>query len=93
MRRYERHCGTAIVHPREDPDLDKEFWGLLGGKPAQINPAVPDDVPNEDENMAYALWEVKQDDSKKVKVTEVKDRPLKRAHLDSTNVYILETHK
>ena len=93
MRRYERHCGSAIVHPREDADLDNEFWGILGGKPAQINPAVPDDVPTEDENLAYSLWEIKQDENKKVSCTEIKDRPLKRSMLDTTNVYILETHK
>ena len=49
MRKSERHCKAEIYFPREDDKVDEEFWGHLGGKPATINPATPDDeVENDD---------------------------------------------
>jgi hypothetical protein len=49
MRRYERHCKSEIYFCKEDEATDAEFWGFLGGKPAEIKPAVPDDVPTDDQ--------------------------------------------
>lgn len=34
---------AEIFFPKEDADVDAEFWGYLGGKPANINPATPDE--------------------------------------------------
>ena len=34
MRKSERHAQAEILFPREDDTVDKEFWDLLGGKPA-----------------------------------------------------------
>lgn len=92
MRRYERHCKSEVVFCRDDPAIDAEFWGVLGGKPAQIKPAVPDDVPTDDEQLMHKLFEIKAEGGK-VNMNEITERPLKKAMLDTTNVYILETYK
>jgi hypothetical protein len=42
MRKFERHCKADIIFPNEDAEIDEEFWGHLGGKPAVINPPTPD---------------------------------------------------
>jgi len=42
LRKFERHCHADIIFPREDPQVDADFWNLLGGKPAKINAPVPD---------------------------------------------------
>ena len=44
IRRDEKHCRAEIRYPREDDQKDLEFWTILGGKPAQINPPTPDEV-------------------------------------------------
>ena len=59
MRRYERHCKSDIFYPKEDAEIDAEFWGFLGGKPAKINPAKPDDVVEDDAYLKYSLWQIK----------------------------------
>ena len=42
---------NATVHyPQTEPgEIEEAFWAALGGKPAKINPAVPDDVPQASE--------------------------------------------
>jgi hypothetical protein len=40
----------------------------------------------------HKLFEIKEEGNK-VNVTEITERPLKKAMLDTTNVYILETYK
>ena len=43
--RFDEHKGKAEIRfPRENETHDAEFWTVLGGKPAKINPAVPDDA-------------------------------------------------
>jgi hypothetical protein len=34
MRKAERHCAAEIYFPKENEAVDKEFWDILGGKPA-----------------------------------------------------------
>jgi hypothetical protein len=52
IRRTERNCHAEIYFPREDNDIDEEFWGFLGGKPAVINPATSDSADDmNDETM------------------------------------------
>lgn len=80
MRRYERHCNTEIYNCSEDPDIETEFWEVLGGKPAQIKPAVPDDVPTEDEQLMHKLFEIKAEGNT-VNLNEITERPLKKAML------------
>lgn len=43
IRNGERGAHPVVIYPREDANADAEFWSELGGKPAQINPAVPDE--------------------------------------------------
>lgn len=44
MRKSERHAQADVIFPKESEDIDKEFWDHLGGKPAVINAATPDDA-------------------------------------------------
>jgi hypothetical protein len=48
MRRFERHCKSEVYFCKEDEAIDEEFWTLLGGRPNQINPPIPDDVETDD---------------------------------------------
>ena len=36
MRRYDRHCKVEIYFSKEDPQIEVEFWRILGGKPTVI---------------------------------------------------------
>ena len=69
------------------------FWTALGGRPASIAAAIPDEAPagTEDERMAYKLWHI-SDDSGAIVTTEVTARPLTRAHLIDSDSYILELY-
>ena len=41
--KFDEKKGKADVKfPRENDQHDNEFWAILGGKPAQVNPPVPD---------------------------------------------------
>lgn len=75
------------------PEKQTEFWEALGGQPASIAPAVPDEAPpgTEDERMRYKLYHV-SDDTGSVVTTEVTERPLTRAHLNDSDSYILELY-
>lgn len=94
MRKSERHCAAEIYFPKESAEIDAEFWGHLGGKPAVINPAT-DDAGAEagtDEDAKYTLWKV-SNDSGKLQTTEITERPLRKDHLDTNDVFILELDK
>ena len=69
------------------------FWEALGGRPASIKPATPDEPPagTEEERLMYKLWHV-SDDSGAIVTTEVTERPLTRAHLNDSDSYILELY-
>ena len=69
------------------------FWEQLGGKPASIAPATPDEIPpgTEDERMQYKLFHI-SDDSGSMVTTEVTERPLKKSHLNTGDSYILELY-
>lgn len=57
MRRYERHCGSEIVYPNEEQQIDDDFWKILGGRPAKINPAMDDEAAvSEDVQLQHKLW-------------------------------------
>lgn len=49
LRKFERHCKAEIMYPRDEAAVDHEFWAALGGKPNQINPAVPDTSEPDDD--------------------------------------------
>ena len=93
IRRTERNCHAEIYFPREDDAIDEEFWGFLGGKPAVINPATSDAAEEmNDETMQVKLWKI-SNDTGKLLTTEITERPLRRDHLDTNDVFILELHK
>jgi hypothetical protein len=91
MRKSERHCAAEIYFPKESAEVDAEFWGHLGGKPAAINPATPDDAVEESEEAKYAFYKI-SNESGKLQCVEIKDRPLTREMLDTKDVFILELH-
>ena len=91
MRKGERHCNAEIYFPKENADVDKEFWEHLGGKPAVINPATPDDA-TDDEDMNYKLYKV-SNETGKLTTQEIAERPLTREMLDTNDVFILELNK
>lgn len=94
IRSDERGMKAEIIYPEDaSEEIQNEFWELLGGKPAEINPAIPDDAPtaSEDERLQYKLWHI-SDDSGEIVTTEVTDRPLKRSHLSDSDSYILELY-
>jgi len=66
IRKSERHCNAEIYFPRENPDIDAEFWGHLGGKPDVINPATDDTAAEAgtDENAKYALFKISNETGK-----------------------------
>jgi len=91
LRKFERHCHADILFPKEQDDVDAEFWGLLGGKPAQINPAVPD-TEEETEDNTYSFYKI-SNESGKIQSTEIKERPLTVEMLDTKDAFILELPK
>ena len=76
--------GSESVRQREYSGATEEkFWAALGGKPATIKPAVPDEemsTATEAELTKYALFHV-SDASGTMTTTEITERPLTRAHL------------
>jgi len=93
LRKFERHCKADIVYPREEKDVNDAFWAELGGEPATINAAVPDDEPDEnDPDMTYSFYKI-SDETGKIQATEIKDRPLTVEMLDTNDCFVLELNK
>jgi hypothetical protein len=94
MRKSERHAQAEMLFPREDAAIDEEFWNHLGGKPATINPATPDDEAEagDDANLKYNFFKV-SNETGKLLCTEIKERPLTRDMLDTNDTFILELDK
>jgi hypothetical protein len=92
MRKSEKHCQAEIYFPKEDPEVDSEFWSHLGGKPSQINPSTPDDVVDESEEQKYSFYKI-SNATGKLQCQEIKDRPLTREMLDTNDVFILELYQ
>lgn len=91
LRKFERHCKADIVFPKEEAAIDAEFWAELGGKPATINPPVPDtDEPDDDAK--YQFYKI-SDDTGKIQCTEIKERPLTVEMLDTNDCFVLELNK
>ena len=93
MRKSERHAQAEIYFPKESAEVDKEFWDHLGGKPAQIAPAIPDDDDAEGEgDQMYKLYKI-SNETGKLTTQEIAERPLTREMLDTKDVFILELNK
>jgi len=95
MRKSERHCKVDVWFPLEDPAVDAEFWAILGGKPATINPPTSDaaaEAGDGDGAQIYKFYKV-SNETGKLLCTEITERPLQRTHLDTNDTFILELHK
>jgi hypothetical protein len=94
IREGERQSKCTKYFPSQDGGaIEEEFWAHLGGKPAKINPPVPDEPPagSEEEYMMYKLWHV-SDATGKLEVNEIAERPLKKEMLSENDSYILELY-
>jgi len=94
MRRDEKKCKAEIRYPRESDEEDLQFWTILGGKPATINPPTPDDVVegSEDQDHQYNFYHI-TNESGTLECKNVEERPLKKDMLSTKDTYILELHK
>lgn len=86
------HSRVEYIQEMAEPD-QAPFWDLLGGKPASITPATPDEPPagTEEERMRYKLFHL-SDASGELVTAEITERPLTRAHLNDSDSYILELY-
>lgn len=95
IKNNDRKTKAKLFHPRDvGGEIEEKFWAALGGKPAKINAAIPDDAPpsaSEEEMMKYSLFHI-SDASGKMETTEVTERPLLRSHLNDDDTYILELY-
>lgn len=91
LRKFERHCKADIVYPKEEAAVDAAFWAELGGKPATVNPPVPDDAAPEDDQ-SYNFYKI-SDETGSIKTTKVETRPLTVEMLDTNDCFILELNK
>ena len=94
IKQNDRHNKSRVDFVQTMAEGDQApFWDALGGRPASIKPATPDEVPagSEEERLRYRLFHV-SDDSGSVVTTEVTERPLTRAHLNDSDSYILELY-
>jgi hypothetical protein len=64
--KFDEKKGKAEIRfPRENDEHDTQFWTILGGKPATINPAVPDDATEEDiADLTCNLYHISNDSGK-----------------------------
>lgn len=93
IAKFERHLDCEICFPLEDAKIDEEFWGHLGGKPAVIKPATPDNENDpEGDDLKYSFYKI-SNDTGKLQCIEIKERPLMRTHLDTNDTFVLEVHK
>ena len=93
-RKFERHCKCDILYPKADPAADDEFWRILGGRPAKINPPTDDAIAESgnDGSLMYRFYKI-SNETGKLLCTEIKERPLTREHLDTNDTFILEVEK
>lgn len=93
IKNAERGSLPKHYYPREDSLADEEFWAELGGRPATINAAIPDEGVQEgsggEAETKYSLYRVSNSNGK-LETIEVTDRPLKKEHLDTNDTFILE---
>jgi hypothetical protein len=92
IKNAERGGHPVTLYPRDDAECEGDFWAELGGKPDQINPAVPDEgveAGASSANMSYNLFRV-SNESGTLETIEVTERPLRKDHLDTNDTFILE---
>jgi len=80
--------GKPTIKILDDLEDHGSFWKILGGKPTagQIAPATSDDVKVDN---TKALWQL-SDSSGDLKLTKVAEGSVKKTHLKSEDVFILD---
>lgn len=94
IKDFDYNSNAKIYYPRDDEEAEKEFWDALGGKPKMIHRAVTDNLDHEhnDSLFEHKLFRV-SDTSGELVLDEVTERPLKKSHLETESVFILELEK
>ena len=96
IKNAERGGHPVHFYPRDDETADAEFWAELGGKPASIAPAIPDEGVQEgaggDSATQYAFYRI-SNSSGSLETQEITERPLKKEHLDTNDTIVLELPK
>eukprot|EP00347_Sterkiella_histriomuscorum_P023803 403333332 len=88
----ERGAHPVVFYPRDDSSCEDEFWAELGGKPDQINPAIPDEGVEGGSaggEQSYSFFKI-SNESGKLELTEITERPLRKDHLDTNDTFLLE---
>jgi len=75
---------SVVIDALED---NEEFWKLLGGKPASVAPATPDDVKVDAKSKV--MFEL-SDKTGELKMTKVSEGSAPRARLDAKEVFIVD---
>jgi len=78
--------GKPKYHVLDGLEDSEGFWKLIGGKPASIAPATSDDIKIEKCKVLYKL----SDESGELKKTKVAENSVKKSHLESKDVFILD---
>jgi hypothetical protein len=78
--------GKPKVQILDGLEACEPFWKLLGGKPASVAPATPDDVKVEKVKVLYRL----SDESGELKKTKVAEGSVKKSQLETKDVFILD---
>jgi hypothetical protein len=94
IKDFDYSSKAKICHPRDNEEAEKEFWEALGGKPESIQRSITDNMEHEqnDHLFEHKLYKV-SDSTGELALEEITERPLKRAHLDTNDVFILELEK
>ena len=81
-RRHKLEISTST----DSAEDEEAFWKAIGGRPAAIKPAVPDDdhVP-----AAFKFFNLKSDGTS-LTATEITERPLQASMLTSDDCYLLQ---
>ena len=94
IRDFDYNGNADIFHPRDDEEAATEFWAALGGKPDSIKRSLTDNLENIQNQglFHHKLFKV-SDSSGELSLEEILDRPLKKSHLNTDDVFILELEK
>jgi len=92
LRDQERGGNATIAIIDEGKDDDKEFWLKFGcAKPAKIKGAEEGGDDEKHARDAVATLYRVSDNSGKISTSEIKEKPLKKEHLDTNDAFILDT--
>ena len=95
IKNRERKGKPTLHHTRDvGGEIEQRFWASLEGSQSDVQPPMPDEEESnasEEERMKYRFWQI-SDDSGKIVVSEITERPLTQKMLMTDQSYILETY-